>query len=201
MLHDDTHGFETHSHSTHRDLCQVARKQLGKDKRRRPRKMTEDLLIPGLSLSWWDEIHPLKWFPDIWANYSMSQKFFVNTTALLALNCQAQSADHHHPRPRHLLTCCMCECVCVWVTSSFTQLSLFKTECEQYDYGVCRPSQTCGVCVPLRFSNNFMTGRWKEAVKAAGISCTTLGLKTWQIWTWIFKIPAFFFFFPFQFHP
>lgn len=41
----------------------------------------------------------------------MSQKNVVNTTALLALNLQAQSADHHHPRPRHLLTCCMCECV------------------------------------------------------------------------------------------
>lgn len=90
-------------------------------------------LILGLSLNWWDEIHPLKWFPDTWANYSVSQKNFVNTTALLALNCQAQSADHHHPCPRHLLTCCMCECVRVWVTSSFTQLSLFKTECEQYD--------------------------------------------------------------------
>lgn len=41
----------------------------------------------------------------------MSQKHFVNTAARPALNCQAQSADHHHPPPRHLLTCCMCECV------------------------------------------------------------------------------------------
>lgn len=65
-------------------------------------------------------------------------------------------------------------CVCHRL---FVIFRLFQAECEQYDLDACRPLKAQGACVPLRICYNLMIERWNEAVKAGGISCSTLGLK------------------------
>lgn len=63
----------------------------------------------------------------------------------------------------------------------FVIIKLFQDEGEQSDLDARRhlqSSEECGICVSLKICYNLMGERWNEAVKAEGISCSILEIKS-----------------------
>ena len=101
---------------------------------------------------------------------------FTVTSGAVSTMCRSspRSPPGHGPDEN-----CVCVCVCVCVTDFLSSPDCFKLNVNNMIWmpvGLYRLRE-CGVCVPLRICYNLMIERWDEAVKAGGISCTTLGLK------------------------
>lgn len=97
-----------------------------------------------------------------------------------AVSTMCRSSPHSAPGHRLMGTVCVC------VTDFLSSSECFKLNVNMiwmpvglYELG------ECGACVLLRICNNLMIERWNEAVKARGVSCTTLQYKAWQIWLFL----------------